>query len=73
MQAKRRYKDKKFGFGGKKRGLKRNTKSSTSDVSEFRGPGKQKRPGAAQKRPGAAQKRQRPGKNRRLKMKTKMK
>lgn len=50
VQAKRQYKDKKFGFGGKKRGMKRNTKSSTSDVSEFRGPGKQKRPGAAQKR-----------------------
>lgn len=66
MQAKRRHKDKKFGFGGKKRGLKRNTKSSTSDVSEYRGPGKQKRPGAAQKR-------QRPGKSRRLKMKAKMK
>jgi Eukaryotic rRNA processing protein EBP2. len=66
VQAKRRYKDKKFGFGGKKRGMKRNTKSSTSDVSEFRGPGKQKQPGAAQKR-------QRPGKSRRLKMKAKMK
>jgi rRNA-processing protein EBP2 len=62
VQAKRRYKDQKFGFGGKKKGMKRNTKISTSDVSEFRRPGKPKRPGVAQKH-------QRPGKNRRLKMK----
>jgi len=46
--------------------MKRNTKNSTSDVSEYRGPGKQKRPGAAQKH-------QRPGKSRRLKMKATMK
>jgi rRNA-processing protein EBP2 len=66
VHAKRRYKDQKFGFGGKKRGMKRNTKNSTSDVSEFRRPGKPKRPGAAQKH-------QRPGKNKRLKMKSKRK
>lgn len=66
VQAKRRYKDKKFGFGGKKRGMKRNTKNSTSDVSEFRKPGKPKQPGAAKKH-------QRPGKSRRLKMKAKTK
>jgi rRNA-processing protein EBP2 len=66
VQAKRRYKDQKFGFGGKKRGMKRNTRDSTSDVSEFRRPGKAKRPGATHKH-------QRPGKNRRLKMKAKMK
>lgn len=66
VHAKRRYKDQKFGFGGKKRGMKRNTKNSTSDVSEFRRPGKPKRPGTAQKH-------QRPGKNRRMKMKAKTK
>ncbi|KAG2461761.1 EBP2 protein, partial [Polypterus senegalus] len=34
--AKRKYKDKKFGFGGKKRGSKWNTKESYDDVSGFR-------------------------------------
>lgn len=62
VQGKRRYKDQKFGYGGKKKGMKRNTKNSSSDVSEFKRPSKLKRPGAAQKH-------QRPGKNRRLKMK----
>lgn len=32
---KRQQKDKKFGFGGKKKGLKRNTKESSMDTSEF--------------------------------------
>lgn len=32
---KRQYKDKKYGFGGKKRGVKRNDKSSTGDDSGF--------------------------------------
>jgi rRNA-processing protein EBP2 len=66
VQAKRQYKDQKFGFGGKKKGMKRNTKNSTADVSEFRRPGKPKQHGAAQKH-------QRPGKNRRLKIKARMK
>jgi rRNA-processing protein EBP2 len=66
VHAKRRYKDQKFGFGGKKRGMKRNTKNSTSDVSEFRRPGKPKQSGAPQKH-------KRPGKSRRLQMKAKMK
>ncbi|KPP58835.1 putative rRNA-processing protein EBP2, partial [Scleropages formosus] len=34
--AKRKYKDQKFGFGGKKRGSKWNTKESHDDVSGFR-------------------------------------
>ncbi|XP_054021020.1 probable rRNA-processing protein EBP2 [Dryobates pubescens] len=34
--AKRRYKNQKFGFGGKKRGSKWNTKESFDDVSSFR-------------------------------------
>ena len=40
--AKRKSKDKKFGFGGKKRGLKANTKDSVNDVTGFR-PGFKKR------------------------------
>merc|ERR1712142_952494 len=34
--AKRNAKDKKFGFGGKKRNVKRNDKKSTDDVSGFK-------------------------------------
>lgn len=34
--AKRKYKDKKFGFGGRKKGSKWNTKESHDDVSTFR-------------------------------------
>ena len=40
--AKRKFKDKKFGFGGKKRGLKSNTKDSVNDVTGFK-PGFKKR------------------------------
>jgi len=36
VNAKRKSKDEKFGFGGKKRGSKRNTKDTTNDVSDFR-------------------------------------
>ena len=32
---KRNFKDKRFGFGGKKKGSKANTKSSANDVSEY--------------------------------------
>ncbi|XP_044299010.1 probable rRNA-processing protein EBP2 isoform X1 [Varanus komodoensis] len=56
--AKRRYKDQKFGFGGKKKGSKWNTQESHNDVSSFRaskahykGPGKAGKRGA-NKRPG---------------------
>lgn len=34
--AKRKFKDQKFGFGGKKSGKKWNTKESHNDVSSFR-------------------------------------
>lgn len=34
--AKRKFKDQKFGFGGKKSGKKWNTKESYNDVSGFR-------------------------------------
>lgn len=33
---KRKYKDQKFGYGGKKSGMKWNTKDSYNDVSSFR-------------------------------------
>ncbi|KFP98050.1 putative rRNA-processing protein EBP2, partial [Leptosomus discolor] len=56
--AKRRYKNQKFGFGGKKKGSKWNTKESFNDVSSFRskvahnkGPGKGGKK-ALNKRPG---------------------
>ena len=40
-------KEKKFGFGGKKKGLKRNTKASNDDISGFpRGPAGKKSKGA---------------------------
>ncbi|NWR71639.1 EBP2 protein, partial [Centropus unirufus] len=59
--AKRRYKNQKFGFGGKKRGSKWNTKESVNDVSSFqskvahnKGPRKAGKGGkkALNKRPG---------------------
>ncbi|NWX19717.1 EBP2 protein, partial [Aegotheles bennettii] len=59
--AKRRYKNQKFGFGGKKKGSKWNTKESYDDVSSFRskvahnkGPGRAGKGGkkALNKRPG---------------------
>ncbi|OCT84879.1 probable rRNA-processing protein EBP2 isoform X1 [Xenopus laevis] len=69
--AKRRYKDQKFGFGGKKKGSKRNTKESYNDVSGFRGSvahGKgPHRPG----KKGGKNANKRPGKNVRQKMKSK--
>lgn len=34
--AKRKFKDSRFGFGGKKKGTKWNTKESYNDVSGFR-------------------------------------
>ncbi|XP_053099424.1 probable rRNA-processing protein EBP2 [Hemicordylus capensis] len=56
--AKRRYKNQKFGFGGKKKGSKWNTRESHNDVSSFRasvahnkGSGKAGKRGA-NKRPG---------------------
>ncbi|NWH73846.1 EBP2 protein, partial [Piaya cayana] len=59
--AKRRYKNQKFGFGGKKKGSKWNTKESFNDVSSFqakvahnKGPGKGGKGGkkSLNKRPG---------------------
>ncbi|XP_077440825.1 putative rRNA-processing protein EBP2 [Vanacampus margaritifer] len=63
--AKRKYKDQKFGFGGKKSGKKWNTKESHNDVSGFRakvahakGPkGKKGKGGKQNKRPGKSARR----------------
>ncbi|RMC08562.1 hypothetical protein DUI87_14809 [Hirundo rustica rustica] len=70
--AKRRYKNQKFGFGGKKKGSKWNTKESFNDISSFqskvahnKGPGKGGRGGKGGKK--ALNKR--PGKRARQKMK----
>ena len=48
-------KDKKFGFGGKKKGLKMNTNSSVNETSSFR-PGQKKRSGASGGAKNTAQK-----------------
>ncbi|XP_061488621.1 probable rRNA-processing protein EBP2 isoform X2 [Rhineura floridana] len=55
--AKRRYKDQRFGFGGKKKGSKWNTRESHNDVSNFRASvahykGARKEGKSANKRPG---------------------
>ena len=66
--AKRNFKDKKFGFGGKKRGGKANTKDSVNDVSSFRPGNKAK---GSKKGGSVGNKKQRPGKSRRKQMKSK--
>ncbi|XP_054994395.1 probable rRNA-processing protein EBP2 [Sorex araneus] len=65
--AKRRYKNQKFGFGGKKKGSKWNTKESYDDVSGFRA---KKAHGKGLKRPGKKGPNKRPGKRTREKMKS---
>lgn len=52
---KRKFKDSKYGLGGKKRGLKKNTKESASDVSGYR-PAR-KPVGKNQQRPGKSRRR----------------
>jgi len=54
---KRKFKDKKFGFGGKKKGQKANNKDSVNDTASYRRPSakggfKQQRPKGGAKRPG---------------------
>ena len=74
---KKQFKDKKFGFGGKKKGNKSNTKQSTDDISSYKpfkghqrgGPGGKKKFGGA----GGKSKVKRPGKQRRQQMKSKKK
>lgn len=60
---KRKKRDKKFGFGGKKKGMKLNTKESAADISEYRGSANGKMKG------GNKLKNKRPGKNRRIQKK----
>merc|ERR1740128_837944 len=69
VEQKRAGKDKKFGFGGKKRDVKKNDRKSTDDVSDFR-PGQKNRVGAKK---GSRVKlaSARPGKGKRQKMKNK--
>ncbi|CAH0554571.1 unnamed protein product [Brassicogethes aeneus] len=64
---KRKMRDKKFGFGGKKKGMKMNTKESAADISEYKRSGK---PGGKGKG-GKAVGNKRPGKNRRAQNKAK--
>lgn len=64
-QSKLKVKNAKYGFGGKKRGSKKNTKSSAADVSEYRRPDK---PGLKRNKSQP-----RPGKNKRIKTKGKRK
>ncbi|KAG8437073.1 hypothetical protein GDO86_007956 [Hymenochirus boettgeri] len=69
--AKRRYKNQKFGFGGKKKGLKRNTKESCNDIADFR---QSKSHGKGPHRPGkkgGKNANKRPGKRTRQKIKSK--
>lgn len=61
---KRKVKDKKFGFGGKKKGMKTNTKDSAADISEYRKSSKPTGKGKMKSR-----NKTRPGKNRRIKNK----
>ncbi|XP_075411042.1 putative rRNA-processing protein EBP2 [Tenrec ecaudatus] len=65
--AKRRYKNQKFGFGGKKKGSKWNTRESYDDVSSFRA---KKAHGKGPKKPGKKGLNKRPGKRTREKMKS---
>ena len=50
--AKRKAKDKKFGYGGVKKGSKSNNRQSLNDVSDYR-PGKKGGKGGAGKKKGA--------------------
>ncbi|CAG9856823.1 unnamed protein product [Phyllotreta striolata] len=68
---KRKMKDKKFGFGGKKKGMKKNTKDSAGDISEYRNPGKPAKKQAGKKFVNKNKPKQRLGKTRRIKTKTK--
>jgi len=58
---KRKQKNKKFGFGGKKKGMKTNTKESAADISEYR------RQPSKNNNKGKGNMKNRPGKNRRIK------
>lgn len=70
---KQKYKNKKFGFGGKKKGMKRNTKDSASDISEYRRPGKPNLKNKMGSKGGVKGGNKRLGKNRRQKVKNRNK
>ncbi|XP_077134231.1 putative rRNA-processing protein EBP2 [Ranitomeya variabilis] len=69
--AKRKYKDQKFGFGGRKKGSKMNTKESVNDVSGFRAKVAHGRGGKRAGKKGGKNTNKRPGKKVRQKMKNK--
>ncbi|XP_029906282.1 putative rRNA-processing protein EBP2 [Myripristis murdjan] len=68
--AKRKYKDQKFGFGGKKSGKKWNTKESHNDVSSFRAKVAHGKGGPGGKKGKGGKHNKRPGKSVRKKMKS---
>ncbi|KAJ8346203.1 hypothetical protein SKAU_G00303960 [Synaphobranchus kaupii] len=67
--AKRKFKDQKFGFGGKKRGSKWNTKESHNDVSGFKAKVAHGKGGKKFGREGKQKPNKRPGKDTRRRMK----
>lgn len=67
---KRNMKNQKFGFGGKKRGSKLNTRESSSDFSDLRGVKKNKNV-FKNKSTGGSGKPKRPGKSHRMNAKSK--
>ncbi|XP_078352900.1 putative rRNA-processing protein EBP2 isoform X2 [Oculina patagonica] len=67
--AKRKRKDAKFGFGGVKKGMKRNSSQSFSDTSSFNSAKHSKAPRAKTGHAGKKRKNVRPGKSRRKQMK----
>ncbi|XP_053325344.1 probable rRNA-processing protein EBP2 [Spea bombifrons] len=69
--AKRRYKDEKFGFGGRKKGSKRNTKESVNDVPGFRKSAAHGRGPSRPGKKGGKNANKRPGKSVRQKIKNK--
>ncbi|XP_078074726.1 putative rRNA-processing protein EBP2 [Mustelus asterias] len=69
INAKRKFKNEKFGFGGKKSGLKWNTKDSHDDVSSFRAKIAHSKVGFG--KGGKKNANKRPGKKNRQKMKNK--
>ncbi|TKS74246.1 putative rRNA-processing protein EBP2 [Collichthys lucidus] len=68
--AKRKYKDQKFGFGGKKSGKKWNTKESYNDVSSFRAKTAHGKGGKGGNKGKGGKQNKRPGKSVRKKMKS---
>ncbi|XP_054645713.1 probable rRNA-processing protein EBP2 isoform X1 [Dunckerocampus dactyliophorus] len=68
--AKRKYKDQKFGFGGKKSGKKWNTKESYNDVSSFRAKVAHGKEAKGGKKGKGRKQNKRPGKSARRKMKS---